>query len=77
METFQYWQRRLDAWALRKFGAHAGLVQQLMYAAITGVAAGDQLIFRYTGLTGTLPMAWIPNGDGALAMGRIPFIELP
>lgn len=40
---------------------------------------GDQLIFRYTG-SNTEPsqeMAYIPNGDGALANGRIPFIDLP
>ncbi len=46
--------------------------------AITA-AEGDQLIFRYTG-TNTQPtqsMAYIPNGDGASANGRIPFITLP
>jgi len=40
---------------------------------------GDELIFRYTG-TNTEPtqtMAYIPNGDGAEAGGRIPFIVLP
>ncbi|HVK72004.1 MAG TPA: hypothetical protein VM734_01735 [Kofleriaceae bacterium] len=41
-------------------------------------ATGDQLIFRYTGLTqGTIPMAWIPNGEGERAMGRIPYLALP
>ena len=40
-------------------------------------ATGDQLIFRYTGLTGTIPMAWIPNGDGPQAMARIPYLALP
>lgn len=46
--------------------------------AITA-ADGDQLIFRYTG-DNTMPtqtMAYIPNGDGATANGRIPFITLP
>jgi hypothetical protein len=41
--------------------------------------AGDQVVFRYTG-TGTepnQPMAYVPNGDGARANGRIPFIDLP
>ncbi len=38
---------------------------------------GDQLIFRYTGTNATQPMAYIPNGDGELAMGRIPYIVLP
>ena len=40
---------------------------------------GDQVVFRYTG-TNTepnQPMAYIPNGDGSLANGRIPFIDLP
>lgn len=42
-------------------------------------SAGDQLVFRYTG-TGTgpnQPMAYVPNGDGIRANGRIPFIDLP
>lgn len=40
---------------------------------------GDQLIFRYTGnnTEATQTMAYIPNGDGAIASGRIPFITLP
>ena len=40
---------------------------------------GDQLVFRYTG-TGTQPnqpMAYVPNGDGFRANGRIPYIDLP
>lgn len=45
--------------------------------AVADVEDGDLLIFRYTGLTGTRPMAWIPNGDGARTMGRMPFLELP
>jgi hypothetical protein len=42
-------------------------------------ADGDQLIFRYTGnnTQPNQPMAYIPNGDGELANGRIPFIDLP
>ena len=42
-------------------------------------AQGDQLIFRYTGdnTQPNQPMAYIPNGDGALAHGRIPYIDLP
>lgn len=40
-------------------------------------AAGDQLIFRYGGANTAAPMAYIPNGDGRLANGRIPFIDLP
>ena len=39
--------------------------------------AGDRLVFRYTGANTTSAEAWIPNGDGALAHGRIPNITLP
>lgn len=38
---------------------------------------GDLLVFRYTGANTTSSEAWIPNGDGALANGRIPNITLP
>lgn len=37
----------------------------------------DQLIFRYTGTGTDHEMAYIPNGDGEMANGRIPFIDLP
>lgn len=38
---------------------------------------GDQLVFRYTGVNATVAMAYIPNGDGARANGRIPYLTLP
>lgn len=38
---------------------------------------GDQLIFKYTGTGTDTPMAYIPNGDGLRANGRIPYIDLP
>lgn len=39
---------------------------------------GDQFVFRYAGANSTgSSMTWIPNGDGALADGRIPNITLP
>ena len=37
----------------------------------------DQLVWRYSGANSTTPMAYIPNGDGAVANGRIPHITLP
>lgn len=42
-------------------------------------AAGDQLVFRYAGNgpSGTLAEAYIPDGDGVNAHGRIPSITLP
>jgi hypothetical protein len=39
--------------------------------------AGDQLVFRYTGANTTSAEAYIPNGDGTHAHGRIPNITLP
>jgi hypothetical protein len=38
---------------------------------------GDQLIFRYSGSNTTVPMAYVPNGDGFRANGRIPFVDPP
>ncbi len=38
---------------------------------------GDKLVFRYTGSANSMPNAWIPNGDGVTANGRIPNITLP
>lgn len=38
---------------------------------------GDQLILRYSGAGSVSTMAYQPNGDGALAHGRIPFLTLP
>jgi len=38
---------------------------------------GDELVFRYSGANTSSAMAFIPNGDGALANGRIPNITLP
>jgi hypothetical protein len=38
---------------------------------------GDQLVFRYAGANTTSPQAFIPNGDGARANGKIPSITLP
>jgi hypothetical protein len=38
---------------------------------------GDQLVFRYAGANTTSMQAFIPNGDGANANGKIPSITLP
>lgn len=45
----------------------------------TAISAGDgdQLVFRYTGTNASSAQAFIPNGDGATANGRIPNITLP
>ena len=38
---------------------------------------GDELVFRYTGANTDSAEAYIPNGDGKNANGRIPHIQLP
>ncbi len=40
-------------------------------------ASGDQFVFRYSAVMATGAEAYIPNGDGPLAKGRIPNIRLP
>ena len=45
--------------------------------AAVAIEDGDQLVFRYSGESGDLPMAYVPNGEGARTGGRIPFIDLP
>jgi len=39
--------------------------------------AGDQLVFRYSGINTTVNEAYIPDGDGARENGRDPYIDLP
>src|SRR6185436_15629969 len=39
--------------------------------------AGDSIVWRMTTAGTDQPTAFIPNGDGANANGRIPFIEFP
>ncbi len=46
-------------------------------AAAVDLAEGTELVFRYTASGTTKTEAWIPNGDGKLAHGRIPSITLP
>jgi hypothetical protein len=46
-------------------------------AAAIAHEPGDELILRYSGANTTSQMAYLPNGDGALAGGRIPSIDLP
>jgi hypothetical protein len=46
-------------------------------AAAIDVVAGTELVFRYSATNTTKLEAWIPNGDGTLADGRIPNLTLP
>ena len=40
-------------------------------------SSGDRLVLRFTGEGSDLMMAYIPNGDGDLTGGRIPYLDLP
>jgi len=46
-------------------------------AAAIDVTEGDELVFRYTGMNSVSAEAFIPNGDGASANGRIPNFTIP
>jgi hypothetical protein len=46
-------------------------------AAAIELVAGKQLVLRYSTAATAKADAWIPNGDGKLAHGRIPNITLP
>jgi hypothetical protein len=70
------WQRHFDPLPM---GFEAQAYEVTADGPAIDQQPGDELIFRYTG-TNTEPthtMAYIPNGDGEEANGRIPFIVLP
>ena len=86
--TFELIWRRRDAGdvAIATFQHHfdplpSGFSAQPFEARMAGQAltdaAGDQLIFRSRGANTDTTMAYIPNGDGFRAMGRIPYVDLP
>lgn len=39
-------------------------------------SSGDELVFRFSGESET-DMAYIPNGEGTMNGGRIPYLDLP
>lgn len=69
------WMRHWDKLADGSYKAQPYEVD--MPAPAIDWQAGDQLVFRYEATNTTTPEAFIPNGDGAIANGRIPNITLP
>lgn len=69
------WMRHWDKLPGGSYDAQAYEVD--MAAPAIDWKAGDQLVFRYEAMNTTTAEAFIPNGDGAFAHGRIPNITLP
>lgn len=70
------WQHHFDP---RPMGFEAQAYEVTADGPAIDQQPGDELVFRYTGTNTeeTQTMAYIPNGDGEEAGGRIPFIVLP
>ncbi|MEO7097098.1 MAG: hypothetical protein ABI175_27810 [Polyangiales bacterium] len=69
------WLQHFDPLPGGVFKAQAYEIDQ--DAAAIDFQSGDQFIFRYSGANTTSQQAFIPNGDGKSADGRIPNITLP
>lgn len=73
--TLAQWMQHWEPLPNASYDAQAYAVD--MTAPAIDYLAGDQLVFRYAATNTTTPDAFIPNGDGAHANGRIPSITLP
>jgi FtsP/CotA-like multicopper oxidase with cupredoxin domain len=73
--TLAEWTKHWDPLPGGNYDAQAYEVDEV--APAIDFEAGDELVFRYAGANTTSPQAYIPNGDGANAHGRIPSIRLP
>ena len=73
--TLAQWTRHWDPLPGGDFDAQAYEVDEP--APAIDRKAGDQLVFRYAAANTATASAFIPNGDGFRANGRIPSITLP
>jgi hypothetical protein len=73
--TLATWMQHFDPLPDDRYEAQAYEIDQA--APAIDVLGGDQLVFRYSGANSDAEMAFIPNGDGFRANGRIPNITLP
>jgi len=73
--TLAQWVQHWNPLADGTYNAQANEVE--MAAPAIDYRSGDQLVFRYSGQSARLRQAFIPNGDGSRANGRLPSIRLP
>ncbi|MGE0872950.1 MAG: hypothetical protein AB7P03_30645 [Kofleriaceae bacterium] len=73
--TLAEWSDHFEPLGNGRYDAQAYELDVTAPAADAG--DGNQLILRYAGSNASIAMAFIPNGDGARLMGRIPNITLP
>jgi hypothetical protein len=70
-QVMQHWDPRPD-------GTYLAQTNEVdLTAPAIDYKSGDKLVFRYAGQSANLREAFIPNGDGSRASGRIPSIRLP
>ncbi len=73
--TLATWTEHYDPTGGGNFDAQAHEYDEV--APAIDYVSGDKFVFRYSTVMATGPEAYIPNGDGPLARGRIPNITLP
>jgi hypothetical protein len=69
------WDQHFDPLSGANFDAQAYELD--VDAPAIDFVPGDKLVFRYSGSNTIESEAYIPNGDGSLANGRIPNFTLP
>lgn len=74
-EVLASWQHHFDPLPGGEYRAQA--YEESAELARVDAADGDQLILRFTGEGSEQVMAYIPNGDGEVTDGRVPFLDLP
>ena len=79
--TVVSFEHRFEAWPDNPDGTgnfDAVPFEDSAAAALVPAQAGDELVWRFTVLTGSGPgPQYAPNGDGTSSRGRIPYVDIP
>src|SRR5262249_8335489 len=75
LEQLAAWRQHFEPLPNRQYAAQA--YELAVEAPARRMKSGDELVFRYSGAGSTAVIAFIPDGDGRIAGGRIPNITLP